>query len=37
MIYIAAVVLGVLFVWAIIVAGIMGAIADAREAEEREP
>ena len=36
MIYIAALVLGLLFVWVIIVAGIMGATADAREAEKRE-
>ena len=35
MIYIAALILGVLFVWVIIVAGIMGATADAREAEKR--
>jgi len=36
MIYIAVLVLCVLFVWLIIVAGIMGATADAREAEKRE-
>jgi len=36
MIYIAAIVLGVLFVWFLLLAAGLGAMVD-REAEEREP